>query len=604
MVARFAYQGTHLILVVWLCGVSLYADEKPLSSRTSIDQKFRQRLETLAKKCDELGLDALARVSRDWCLDRDRQRQYVFVAGNAESLPADGPDDLRQKWQAKFFEYRRDHAQQLFELARGESQAGSAATAFQLLHEVLRDDPAHGQARNILGLNSDDEIRPRARAARLAHPKFGWQRGRWWQIDSPHFQITTDHSSAAGLELARQLEEFHAVWRQLFYEYWNTPEWLRAQFADNSFRQPPEAKHQVVLFRSRDEYVARLTTTEPQIAVTLGYYLKGNRTSYFYHGDDSLLPVWYHEATHQLFQETGNPVQDVGEDWNFWVVEGVAVYMESLTELSGYYTVGGFDADRLQFLRTRVLSGEPQMPLLELVRLGREDLQKHAEIRRLYTYAAGLVHFLMDFDSGRSRDTFVRYLTTVYLGRDRPESLFAIHELSPAAFDPDWQTFLTVRDADLRYLGPPQRRRNLSLLRGQVSDAALATLASSHELEWIDLSLTKITSDGIRAIGPLKNLKRLSLVGTKVDDSVAPILAVFPQLEELDLSGTAISDTSLKSLGQLGGLKIVRLARTAISDGGISRLAALKQLEELDVENTAVTKQAIAELKRQLPKLK
>ena len=592
-----------LLFVASACCSFLHAEEK---SRATVDEEFHRQLGSLATKCDELGLKQPARLTRKWILQRDPHRQYLFVPGHAAKPDSDAVpnDELTLKWQAKFVELRREHANQLFELARKEAHEGSAVVSYQLLHEVLRNDPSHPQARRIVGLGPEDEVRPKARSPRIVHAKFGWQRGRWWQIESPHFQITTDHSSDTGIAMAQKLEEFHTVWRQLFYEYWNTAESLRARFENDPFRNPPEPKHHVVLFRDRDEYVQRLQEAEPQIKLTLGYYLKGNRTSYFYHGDESLLPVWYHEATHQLFQEIGNAISNVGEKWNFWLIEGVAVYMESTTDLGPCFTVGGFDSDRLQFLRSRVLSGEPQMPIAELARLGREDLQRHPEIRRLYTYAAGLVHFLMDADAGRSREKFIRLLLAVYFGRDSAESWLDVDALSSPKFDEAWREFLIVRDDDLRYLGPPPRRRNLSLVKGEISDQALGALSTSERLEWLDLSLTQISSVGLRACGPLKNLKRLSLVGTKIDDAVAPVLAEMSQLEELDLSGNAITDHCLAALSKLSELKVLRLAHTPITDAGIQQLSTLKKLEELDLENTKVTNQAVQEIKRHLPNLK
>ena len=240
----------------------------------------------------------------------------------------------------------------------------------------------------------------------MAHSKYGWQRGKWWQVDSQHFQIATDAGQQAGVELAERLEEFHAVWRQLFFEYWSSRAWLADRFTGTPSPAPAKRKHLVVFFRDREEYVRQLSAAEPKIAVTLGYYMKGNQTSYFYAGDENAWTVWYHEAAHQLFQETGDPIRDVGEKWNFWVVEGIAVYLESAVKHEGYFTLGGFDADRLQFVRSRVMGGDKSIPFDELSALGREALQRHAEIGRLYTQAAGITHFLMDDHDGRNRDEF------------------------------------------------------------------------------------------------------------------------------------------------------------------------------------------------------
>ena len=439
----------------------------------------------------------------------------------------------------------------------------------------------------------------------MAHSKYGWRRGKWWQIDSQHFQIATDAGQQAGIELAERLEEFHAVWRQLFFEYWSSRAWLADRFTGTPSPAPAERKHLVVFFRDREEYVRQLSAAEPKIAVTLGYYMKGNQTSYFYAGDENAWTVWYHEAAHQLFQETGDPIRDVGEKWNFWVVEGIAVYLESAVKHEGYFTLGGFDADRLQFVRSRVMGGDKSIPFDELSALGREALQRHAEIGRLYTQAAGITHFLMDDHDGRNRDEFVRKLTETYAGRDTPQTFLKFPNFSAATLDQELRDFLKVSTADLRFLGPTNIRRNLSLSGAKLDDESLKLLAGSDRLEWLDLAYTPITDTGIENLGPLPSLKQLTLVNTKITDRVAPKLAppALPCLEELDLSGTAITDEALEELKQLEQLKVLRLSHTAVTDAGLQQLTGLLNLEELDVDQTQVTAEALARLKSQLPKL-
>ena len=184
----------------------------------------------------------------------------------------------------------------------------------------------------------------------------------------------------------------------------------------------------MVQFKNRQEYLAQLAPLEPQIAVSLGYYMHGRRTSFFYAGDESLRATWFHEATHQLFQESAQAIEGVGEKWNFWILEGIAVYMESLVPHGGYWTLGGFDADRLQYARARILSGGDYTPLSELVRLGRDDLQRHPDIRRIYTQSAGLSHFLMNGSNARFRQSLVDLLRAQYQGRDSTRSLAILDE--------------------------------------------------------------------------------------------------------------------------------------------------------------------------------
>ncbi len=103
--------------------------------------------------------------------------------------------------------------------------------------------------------------------------------------------------------------------------------------------------------------------------------------------------TWKHEATHQLFNEVRRVRPNLGQNANFWIVEGLALYMESLQIREGYSFVGGLEADRLQFARYRRLCEDYYIPLAQLTAMGKATLQQHAEIRRIYSQAAGLAHF-------------------------------------------------------------------------------------------------------------------------------------------------------------------------------------------------------------------
>jgi hypothetical protein len=358
-----------------------------------------------------------------------------------------------------------------------------------------------------------------------------------------------------------------------------------------------------VLFANRDEYVAQLERYEPQIAMTLGYYLKGEQTAFFYDGDASVEPTWYHEATHQLFQELGDAVEDVGETSNFWIVEGIAVYMESLVAHDGYLTLGGVDAERLQYARVRVLTGEFYLPLSELARLGREDLQRHKDIRHIYTQAAGLTHFLMDGANRRHREALIDFITLLYLGRADQNTLAARCGIDPESLDKEYAQFLVVRDEDLVYLNPPGVVKNLALGRTEVTDAGIERLSGCTALEWLDLSFTEASDVGIAHVGEATDLRRLNLEGTAVTDAALEVISRFSQLEELDLSDTKITDAGVARLSDLKNLKELWLTKTQVSDACLAGLQELKQLEFLEVGQTNVTADALAALKAKLPQL-
>jgi len=566
--------------------------------------KFGEQLAQLANKCDDLKLSDQAAITRSWLVQRGSDRQYLFIDdGTDPQLPSDDASELVKFWHRKFLQLRADHAEALFALAGEIANSGDGTAAYQLLHETLHHDPTHQEARRVLGLGSPSSTRIARRSGTKSHPDFGWQRGRYWQIESEHYRITTNAGADAGVELAKKLERFHSVWQQVFFRYWSADESLAERFRGGNARLGTRKKLAVVLFANRDEYVTQLQRYEPQVAMTLGYYMKGEQTAFFYDGDESVEPTWYHEATHQLFQELGDAIADVGEISNFWIVEGIAVYMESLVAHGGYMTLGGVDALRLQYARVRALSGEFHLPLSELVRLGREALQRHEDIRHIYTQAAGLSHFLMDGADREHRQALVDFITMLYLGRAGQNSLAARCGVDLETLDKGYAKFLIVRDEDLVHLNPPRVVKNLALGRTEITDAGVERLAGYTGLEWLDLSFTMTTDKGIAHVAGATDLRRLNLEGTAITDKSLETISRFSQLEELDLSGTKITDAGIARLSNLKDLKELWLTNTQVSDAGLDRLQESKQLQFLEVSQTNVTADALAALKAKLPQL-
>jgi len=68
-------------------------------------------------------------------------------------------------------------------------------------------------------------------------------------------------------------------------------------------------------------------------------------------------------------------------------------------------------------------------------------------------------------------------------------------------------------------------------------------------LRWIDLSYTKVGSEGVSAIaGHVPNVEQLSLSHTLVDDNVFTYLIHFPLLQSLNLSGSKVKGTEFLRL--------------------------------------------------------
>jgi hypothetical protein len=582
-----------------------------LAAREAGDAEFAQKLAELAGKCDELKLSDQATITRLWIVPRHAGRQYFFVPEATDSTaPARNAPQAVQQWHVKFMELRREQAAQLFDEAKNELGGGRPAQAYRLLFEVLRDDPDHAEARRILGyqkLRSGGWESPYGKGASvvtLDHPRFGWRRRTYWRLETEHYSIHTNHSPKEALELARHLEDLHAIWRQVFFSFWTNAEALRHRVDGGS--EPllkKETKLKVVLFKSRQEYASQLAEAEPKIGLTTGIYRAADQTAYFYGGDATVIPTWYHEGTHQLFQEMDRFGDQPGKERNFWILEGTALWMESLARHDSYWTIGGFDADRLQFARYRALSGDFAMPLEKLVALGREEMQQDGDIRKLYAHAAGLTHFLMEADGGRYADAATSYLRSVYEQTDHRETLSSLAETDYPALDRAYREFLQVTDANLATITGPLRIRNLSLGRTAVTDAGMKHLSGCTNLAWLDLTQTGVGDEGLAAIKDCRQLKQLFLEGTKITDASLPLIGSLAELEELDLSAVRISDDALTSLANLKKLKVLYLTNSPVSDKCLAHLKGLKQLETLETTGTKITPTGLKNLKLSLPKL-
>ncbi|HZL86767.1 MAG TPA: hypothetical protein VFB96_00205 [Pirellulaceae bacterium] len=580
--------------------------------RKAADAEFAQKLAELASKCDELNLPRQAALTRRWVIPRHPGRQYFFVPEVADpTSPAKNAAETVQQWHASFVELRREQAARLFEEAKSELAADRPAQAYRLLFEVLHEDPDHAGARRILGyekLPSGGWSSPYGKGASvvtLDHPLFGWRRRTYWRLETENYTIQTNHSAKEALELARHLEDLHTIWRQAFFSYWTNADGLKHRMSGgNEPLLRKEAKLKVVLFKNRQEYATQLVEAEPKIDLTTGIYRAQDQTAYFYGGDSTVIPTWFHEGTHQLFQEMEGAVEEPGKEQNFWIIEGVALWMESLTRHEGYWTIGGFDADRLQFARYRALSGDFSIPLAKLATLGRDEVQQHEDIRKLYAHAAGLTHYLRDGEGGKYAEPTTRFFRAVYEQTDNGETLSTLTKTEYPALDQGYRQFLQVTDADLATIIEPAAIRNLSLGRTAVTDAGMKHLAGCTNLAWLDLSLTRVGDEGLALVKDARQLKQLFLEGTRISDASLRMIGGLKELEELDLSAVKISDDALAPLTNLKKLKVLYLTNSPLTDKCLTHLKTLKQLETLETTGTKITPAGLQNLKLSLPRLK
>ncbi len=399
---------------------------------------------------------AYAATVPGWRPVRPASGSLLFVAPDQYS----GTVSQGEQYRAE----RNKYADTLFQLARRASEAGQLSLAFEWATEAVRENPDHADARRVLGYEPHDGqwLTPFAErmieAGKVWDPKAGWiaagdvEKDRkpgkdGWQVRSDHFLVTSNLSQEAAAEMAARLERLHQSWRQLFAGFYFSEREVRELFAGE---RPPRERHrpfQVFYHRDKDDYVAALQRRQPRIAETLGIYFDDDREAHFFAGDDESAATLNHEAVHQLFQETRPAARHVGETANFWIVEGIATYFETLREhrdpAAGlYYTIGESSAGRLPAARERLLVGKFFVPLDELTRLGKDDLQRYGELAKLYSQSAGMAALLMDGEEGRYREPLVVYLSAVYAGRDDASSLSDATGSTGADLDAAYRRYL------------------------------------------------------------------------------------------------------------------------------------------------------------------
>ncbi len=448
-------------------------------ARIDADRVYAAKLEELAKWCDEQGLKDQSATARAWFRpETPLTLNLVLLPDSADPEPAaDAPAELRQ-WHRKFQALRAVQADVLFDLAKQAATSKHVTLAYELVWNTARENPDHKAARRILGYQPHEgrwrtpyEI-GKANSKQVWSDKYGWllkdrvarydkgerfYKGRWmsasqadalaanmaqgWEVVTEHYNVKTNHSLEEGVRLAGKLERLYRAWQQLFVLFYASEKEVASWLDGAAPRQPRSQKHEVVYYRSRDEYNAALRQIEPQIGITVGYYITDKRTAYFFAGaeDDSSLN---HEATHQLFSEVRTVNAPVGRTANFWVVEGIACYMESLAARNGGLVVGGRSTDRFRAAQFRLLQDNIYVPLDELVALSRDNLQRDSRIAMLYSEASGLTYFLIHYDNGRYRDALVDYLIAIYGSRDKVTTLGDVTGKKLSELDQEYREFM------------------------------------------------------------------------------------------------------------------------------------------------------------------
>lgn len=472
-------------LVCW-CGVSetSHAQRSRIRSIQPLREKYQaqrtkltEQLEELAAYCEQKQqLEGVEEIRQ---LLANANREHAFGGNLPRKMRADlpatlPPDEL--KWRKQLRGARIQYARDLYLLSRNVLRSGFYSFAFDLIREVAYFDSDHKQAREILGyVRLDDEwMTPFEKQQRTSsqryvwHERFGWlpeahreryengerrYKSRWmsaeeesvlrrdfrnaWTVRTEHFLVKTNHSLERGVEIASRLEDYRRYFMQTFAGFFNTPEQLRQMFTGTGGARRISKPHSVHYYRSRDEYNQHLRSAIPQIEITNGLYYTPERTAFFFDDPENAnsFDTFYHEATHQFMYEQLGINRDIALNGHFWIVEGIACYMESFRPTAEGFELGDPQHIRFQAARYRLLNDRYYIPMRSFAGMGLKEFQADLQnISKNYSQASGLAHFFMHYGDGEYRDALMTHLREIYLPR-RGARTSSLVELTGVSYD-------------------------------------------------------------------------------------------------------------------------------------------------------------------------
>ncbi len=392
---------------------------------------------------------------------------------------------------------RRKHADELYDLARQAVKKGRGALAMQLAMTALHANPDHAQIRNAFGFYKfKDEWRPAWEVAQLKdglvdHEKFGWIRknevekyeagqryyqGKWittkeegaerrtiqngWTIETENYRIRTDHSLEEGVRFSRKLESLYRSWNMVFYRYRFNDAELSVMLAGKTSPNASHPKYGVIFYSDKQDFLSNHPNLDPQ-TYQGGAYIKPhcvfyaqdtNRSSSW--DQERTLQVMYHEATHQLFAETKQATSKYGDRFNYWIVEGAAMFMQSLRQ-EGTNIVVGEPEYRYAGTEREFMAKDGFLPTRDMTAVSKRTWVDHRDKMLLYRQADNMFKLLFYGSDGYYRDRLIVYLQQVYSGKDAPDTFEKTLGIEPGLFDKEFARFMETKNSENRVKNVP-----------------------------------------------------------------------------------------------------------------------------------------------------
>ncbi|MDR1923933.1 MAG: hypothetical protein LBQ66_06130 [Planctomycetaceae bacterium] len=369
------------------------------------------------------------------------------------------------------------------------AESGNINDAIQEAILGITKNPNHKELREFFGYRLyEDEWRLNWEIKRLQdyadHPQFGWIRKehvkryesgerpinaiKWgsindansrrakirdgWKISTPHYEIVTNHSLEEGITKSRELEHLYNAWQFLMIGCLNNDAKIKNLFQKKS-QVEQNIRHKVTIYRDKNDYVVDLSKVDSGIAKSNGYYLPRLRQAYFFvvspEADDlergAARKVLLHEASHQLFYEprsTSRTGELAGSRCNFFLVEGLAMFMETLRIKNDQYILGDITDERLYAAKYNVQKLNFYVPFAWLAKMGVNEFQSQEELAKYYSQSAAMTHFLIFANDGKYRNAFFKLIRQIHLGIDKPDALAKLTGCSCEELDKQYKKYL------------------------------------------------------------------------------------------------------------------------------------------------------------------
>jgi len=428
----------------------------------------------LVEVADRLGGEASRsiRARLDPPPDPDGSSRFVPLA---EILPPPGP---KSALPAEVGPIRAAAAKAFFDLAsRGlGADPPHLALADECLREVVARDPGHAGAHRLLGYlpHGGGWATPFAvdkqKRGFVVHPTFGWVEADWvphldrgdlpaprvagrptrwlpvaeadelrrefakgWQISTEHFLVVTNVPLSEAIDFGRRLEALYDLFFSIMADVIG-PDLPLHQLARKPGEAPglPKRTHQVWYFADKEQYIRCLQPVQGEgVRDNLGTYLpareakaygKGGKSFFFRDpgGQLDVTETLYHEVSHQLLFESGVADRYDPARGQFWVLEGLGTYFETLRpQPDGSLRYGGLVGRRIEVAQERLVAKKEFIPIGRLTSMNKFVFNGGGggDIYLNYVEAMALTVYLMQAHDRRHREGFLDYARDAYRGR-------------------------------------------------------------------------------------------------------------------------------------------------------------------------------------------